>query len=65
MKFKNGDVVEIVFNTCYHGFNIGDKVEILMFTDYGDSVVYEAHDEFGSLWCFTDNDCKAIQGELQ
>lgn len=56
MMFQVGDTVEIIFNTCYHGFEIGDKVEILSVEDYGDSIVYEGADEFGTRWCFSDSD---------
>lgn len=56
MNFKVGDTVEIGFNTCYHGFEIGEKVKISSVEDYGDCIVYEAGDQFGTAWSFTDSD---------
>lgn len=64
MCFQVGDTVEIIFNTCYHGFEIGDKVEILSIIDYGDAVVYEGADQFGTLWSFSDSDINC-KGEIQ
>lgn len=60
MSFKVGDTVEILFNTCYHGFNIGDKVKILEVDDYSDSIVYEGADQFGTRWAFSDSDMNCV-----
>lgn len=63
MKFDKGNYVEIINNTCYHNFKIGDIVEITEINT--SSSYYEGIDEFGSIWCFTDEDCQALKGVMQ
>lgn len=62
MSFKVGDTVEIIFNTCYHGFEIGEKVKILETSE--DGLVYEGADQFGTTWSFTDSDINCVGEQM-
>lgn len=64
LKFKIGDVVEITYNTCYHGFDIGEKVRITKTLGQGQRAYYDGVNlDSSQEWSFSDEDCKATQGE--
>lgn len=66
LKFKAGDVVRIVNDTCFHMFTIGSHVTINNIKDWENGFFsYEAIDEDGDAMLFDDDDCEAIQGVLQ
>lgn len=58
MVKKIGDIVVITNNTCYHGFEIGDEVEIteVNYFKEDDYYYYDGFNVKGDQWCFTNED---------
>ena len=70
LKFKIGDQVKIVKDTCWHGFPIGSIIMIEDIKYWGgglfdDSASYRAYDLDGDLMYFDDDDCVALEGEVE
>ena len=58
MLKKIGDIVVITNNTCHHGFEIGDEVEIteVNYVKGDDYYYYYGFNGNGDQWCFKPED---------
>jgi len=56
LKYKVGDTVIIIGNSCGHKYNIGYVTQISRINEAG-SLYYGTKDSTGTDWCFDDDDC--------